>query len=121
MTFWTAHIATNREPVLLRDGFSFGAFLFGPLWLLWHRAWIPAALSFAAFVIVGALVHEPFEGFVRLGLMVLIGQTGNDLRAWSLERRGYLLAHVLTARSETDALARLLSNRPDLVARAAAL
>lgn len=27
--------------VFLRDGFSTPAFLFGPFWLLWKRAWLP--------------------------------------------------------------------------------
>ncbi len=119
MTFWTAHLAREREPVLLREGFSWGALLFGPFWLLLHRAWIPAALTFAAFVLIGALVRDPFQAIVYLGLMVLLGLNGNDLRAWSLERRGFLLAHVLTARTEADALGRLLTARPDLAARMA--
>ena len=119
MTFWTAYIAPNREPILLRDGFSWGALLFGPFWLLAHRAWIPAALSFAAFVLLGALLRDPFHTTATLGLMVLHGFSGNDLRAWSLERRGFLMAHVLAARGEDDALARLLNNRPDLVTRMA--
>jgi hypothetical protein len=119
VTFWTAHLANDREPVVLREGFSWGALLFGPFWLLLHRAWIPAALSFAAFVLVGALLRDPFQDVVTLGLMLLLGLTGNDLLAWSLERRGFLLAHVITARTEADALARLLINRPDLVTRMA--
>jgi Protein of unknown function (DUF2628) len=28
------------EFVFVRDGFSFPAFLFGPLWMLWHRLWL---------------------------------------------------------------------------------
>src|SRR5258707_14497536 len=24
----------------VRDGFSFSAFVFGPLWMLWHRMWL---------------------------------------------------------------------------------
>ena len=26
--------------VFVRDGFSFWAFLFAPLWMLWHRLWL---------------------------------------------------------------------------------
>ena len=26
--------------MFVRDGFSFAAFLFGPLWFLWHRLWL---------------------------------------------------------------------------------
>ena len=121
MRFWTAHLAPDCEPVLLRDGFSWGAFLFGPFWLLLHRAWIPAAIVLAAYVLVGFLLPEPIQGVVSLGLMVGLGFSGNDLRAWSLEQQGFLLAHVLTARTEADALARLLTSRPDLVERTARL
>lgn len=41
--------ATDEEAVdeLIRDGFSFPAFVISPLWLLWHRLWIEAALFFA--------------------------------------------------------------------------
>jgi hypothetical protein len=48
---------------------------------------------------------------------VILGLTGNDLRRWALEHRGYLLAHVLAARDRDEALTRLLVIRPDLVAR----
>ena len=51
--------------------------------------------------------------------MLLHGLSGNDMLAWALERRGYLLSHVLSARTEADALARLLTNRPDLIERMA--
>ena len=43
-----------------------------------------------------------------------LGLTGHDLRRWSLENRGYLLAQVVVARDELEALARLLERRPDL-------
>ena len=48
MRFWTAHIRAGAAPVLVREGFSWGALLFGPLWLAVHRAWIPAVLALAA-------------------------------------------------------------------------
>ena len=100
---------------MLRDGFSWGALLFGPVWLLLHRAWVPAALSFAAYVLAFALLPGMASGIAIPSLMLLHGLSGHDMRAWALERRGYLLTHVLSARNEADALARLLANRPDLM------
>ena len=47
-------------------------------------------------------------------LIVLLGLSGHDLRRWSLDHRGYLLAQVVVARDELEALARLLDRRPDL-------
>jgi hypothetical protein len=45
---------------------------------------------------------------------VLQGLFGNDMRRWSLERRGFACAHVIAARDEDGALVRLLDRRPDL-------
>ena len=45
MRFWTAHVRQGTAPVLVREGFSWGALLFGPIWLAAHRAWIPAVLT----------------------------------------------------------------------------
>ena len=117
MRFWTAHIRPDAEPILVREGFAWGALVFGPLWLALHRAWIPAALSLAAFVLANALAPAPVAGVLNLGLAVFLGLTGHDLRRWSIGHRGYLLAHVLAARDETDAWSRLLTNRPDLAGR----
>ena len=50
-------------------------------------------------------------------MALILGLTGNDLRRWSLENRGYLLVHVLSANNPDDAFVRLLTHRPDLAAR----
>ena len=46
-----------------------------------------------------------------------MGLTGNDLRRWALEHRGYLLVHVLAASDADEAFMRLLTYRPDLADR----
>jgi len=105
---------TGSEPVLVREGFSWGAFLFGPLWLAAHRVWIAALLGMVAITLIVALTQDPTRIVLILGLMLLFGLSGYDLRRWSLDHRGYLLGQVLTARDETEALANLLARRPDL-------
>ena len=44
---------------------------------------------------------------------------GRDILRWSLDRRGYTLAHVLAARDEEAALARLLTYRPEIAVQVA--
>ena len=100
--------------MLVREGFSWGALLFGPIWLAVHRAWIPAAISLAAFVIIGFTTHDVVQAALLTALIVSLGLSGYDLRRWSLDQRGFLLAQVVTGRSELDAMARLLERRPDL-------
>ena len=114
MRFWTAHIRFGTAPVLVRDGFSWGALLLGPLWLAVHRAWIAAVLALAASVLIVVLAKDEIAAALLATLMLLLGLSGHDLRRWSLDYRGFLLAQVVVARDELDALARLLDRRPDL-------
>ena len=117
MKSWTVHLKPDREPVLLRDGWSWGAFVFGPLWLLFRRAWVLAALWLALSILLVALTPGEARPVLAFALSVLAGLLGWDMVRWSLLRRGYGLAHVLAARDEEGALARLFGARPDLVER----
>ena len=117
MSFYTAHLKPDANPVLVREGFSWGALVFGPLWLAAHRAWVAAALALAGYILVAALVPSPASRILILGLAALLGLTGRDLRRWTLRQRGYLLAHVVAARGPEDALLRLMTQCPDLVSR----
>jgi hypothetical protein len=71
-------------------------------------------LALSAFVVIVVLSKEGAAAALLTTLMVLLGLSGHDLRRWSLDYRGYLLAQVVVARDELDALARLLDRRPDL-------
>jgi len=115
--YYTAHVRPTGEPVLVREGFSWGALLLGPLWLIGHRSWISAALSLAAFILIWVLTSSEIAWVLSCALALLLGLSGHDLRRWSMEHGGYLLIQVLAARSEPAALARLLASRPDLSAR----
>jgi len=87
-------IVAAEKIVFLRDGFSTPAFLFGPLWLAWKRAFLPAGLMLAVFALVffgaGRLGLSGETGsIVTLALEILLGFEGVRLVAWSLARRGY--------------------------------
>ena len=60
------------------------------------------------------LTRDGVSAALLATLVVLLGLSGHDLRRWSLDHRGYLLAQVVVARTELEALARLLERRPDL-------
>jgi hypothetical protein len=96
------------------EGFSWGALLFGPLWFAMHRAWIAAALALAATILILVLTQGGATAALLIALILLLGLSGHDLRRWSLGHRGYLLAQVIAAHTELEALARLLHRRPDL-------
>jgi hypothetical protein len=73
----------------VRDGFSWGAFLFGPLWMLRHRMWLGFLLYV---VIVGALlfaairlrVPEAAQGGMMFLIAILVGLEAATLRRWKL-------------------------------------
>jgi hypothetical protein len=114
---WTAYERPDTAPVLVREGFSFGALLFGPLWLAAHRAWIPAGATFLLIVLILLLTHTPASSVLILGLTLILGFSGRDMVRWSITRRGYLESNIVAGRNEDEALGRLLDARPDLVER----
>ena len=114
MRVFTTYLREDRAPVMVREGFSFAAFFFGWIYLLWHRAWIPAALNAAIAVIAFSVTNRTGSLAPLLGLLVLQGLFGRDLRRWSLERSGYVAGPILAAPDEDSALARLFTIRSDL-------
>ncbi len=115
MTVFTTHVQRGRGPVLVREGFSVWAALFGWVWLLFQQAWIAAVLMFVAGVVVARAcvwLHSPFPG---LGLFLVQGLVGRDLVRWGLARRGYAEGPPVVADDRDTALARLLSERADVL------
>ncbi len=98
MKIYTVHSRADARPgtdpdrnlVLVKEGFCWPAFFFGALWALWKRLWLAALLIFTAEAVVGLLAAGTALGLVAaLGLGLIIGYIGDDLRRWTLGRRGY--------------------------------
>jgi Protein of unknown function (DUF2628) len=78
--------------VFVRDGFSFAAFLFGPLWMLWQRMWL---VLFGYVIAAGGLeaVLTEFGAStsvrVAIGFLIalLTGFEAPTLRRFALARR----------------------------------
>ena len=126
MQSWTVHLppgasracvpttGAKAAPVLIREGFSFWAFLFGPLWLFANRCWL-AGLAVVLALVAFAFMPAPYGFALSLTLQLLLGFHGQDLRRWTLVRRGWTLAHVVLGQDAEGALARLLQNEPRLL------
>ena len=78
----------------VKDGFSWPALFFGPLWLVWHRLWwellgyvvLVAILAFAfSWMDVDPALQVATQLVLAFGLAVI----GNDLRRAALERQEY--------------------------------
>ncbi|PSJ62157.1 DUF2628 domain-containing protein [Pseudaminobacter soli (ex Li et al. 2025)] len=108
----SARSATERA-VLVRDGFSLLAFLVPPLWLLWHRLWIEAALTFAIALALTALAEVAGFGVTGSLLSFLVslyvGLEGSALRLAALRRRGWREWGVVEGRNMGEAEIRYLT------------
>jgi hypothetical protein len=108
----------------VRDGFSFWAFVFGPLWMLRHRMWL-VLLGYV--VVLGGLetAVRIFAGSAAIGgvisflMSLLVGLEAGTLRRFTLSRRGWTTVGVVSGddledaeRRFFDAWARRQSGRP---------
>jgi hypothetical protein len=100
-----------ENAALVKDGFSFWAFVFTFLWFFWHRLWLAGLLVLVGVVGFGyalaALDVQPFAaGLAELLLAILVGLEANALRRWNYERNGRPVADVITAASREEAEAK---------------
>jgi Protein of unknown function (DUF2628) len=92
----------------VRDGFSFWAFLFAPLWMLRHRMWL---VLIGYVLILGGLeiVVRMFGGSMLVGggisflVSLLVGLEAGTLRRFTLNRRGWNNVGVVSGDDLEDA------------------
>ncbi|HEX2653657.1 MAG TPA: DUF2628 domain-containing protein [Xanthobacteraceae bacterium] len=102
MSTYTVYEPPQRDPdmlrhadrfVFLRDGFSWSAFFFGPLWMLRHRLWLAALLYviFVAGIAAGLRAAGASNALTLIVFLLglLIGLEASSLRHAKLERRGW--------------------------------
>lgn len=117
MKVYTAHLRPGTVPHLIREGFSLGAFLFGPLWLFAHRAWIAGVIALAVLIglmVLASAMTGSAPALLLLAYAALLGFNGRDLLRWSLARHGFDEAHVVAGRDAEAAYGRLLARDPSL-------
>jgi Protein of unknown function (DUF2628) len=88
--------------VFVRDGFSFWAFIFGPLWMLRHRMWL-VLLGYVGIVAVAEIglhllgVSAAVSLVVGFLLALLVGFEASTLRRFTLGRRRWANVGVIVA------------------------
>jgi Protein of unknown function (DUF2628) len=117
MSVYTVHEPPSRAGAavtdverfaFVRDGFSWWAFLFAPLWMLRHRMWL---VLIGYVVIVGAieipvkLSGAPSLAANLIGILLglLVGFEASTLRRFTLNRRGWKSLGVVSGDDLEDA------------------
>ncbi|MBI3673243.1 MAG: DUF2628 domain-containing protein [Rhizobiales bacterium] len=111
MTVYTIHRKPGAPPedaVFVADGFSGWAFLFGPVWALWHRMWVAAAILLAVQAAIS--VSGPLAGFgdltvasMGLAASLIFGFEAQALRMAALRRAGWKETGLATGASTEEA------------------
>ena len=120
MTVFTVHLqetATEYNLILVKDGFSFMAAVFGFIWALvvgaWQLALALLLLQLALSAILPSLIENMVAlGVVQFGAAVLIGMIANEGRRLVLSWRGFDEIGVVTGFNKVDAERRFLDTHP---------
>lgn len=118
MRIYTIHLpppytARDAEPVVIREGFNWWAFLFSALWAFVNRMWLVGVALVLVSVALGAGLDALSLGdtaavVVTLAVDVWIGCAANDWRRAHLARKGWKEAAVIAAPDRDAALRRYL-------------
>ena len=97
--------STTDRFVFVRDGFSFWAFVLGPVWLIYRRLWLALvgyiALSVAVAVALSWLHAGSGTRFIVVLLIaILMGLEAASLRRWTFSRGKWRLLDVVVADEE---------------------
>ncbi len=78
----------------VRDRFTWGAFLFAPLWMLWHQLWLVLAGYLIVMAALGGGLWYAGVGIATLVAILapiafLIGLEAASLRRWTLRQQNW--------------------------------
>lgn len=123
MRVYTIHLrrtalSPDRDAVLIKEGFCWPAFFFGPCWAFWHRMWFLALGILAVAILMGVaeaiLKIDPMTyGAITVGVMAIIGFSANDWRRAALTVRGWEMNGLSAASDPDTALRRFLDLHPE--------
>jgi len=119
MRAWTVHLpppGRDAPPALIPERFTWLAALFGAPWLLVNRIWWAAGGLLGTELLLAALLPPGAALAAGAAVQLLLGYHAQDLRREALRMRGWTQSSVVLARTEDDAIARLLAAKPELAA-----
>ncbi len=118
MKLYSALIKKNKEGkiadiVLLKEGFSFFAFLFGPFWFLYHKMWQEFLLLLAvniAFAIFAEITSSGDKIFLEIALAFAVALNATHWFCEHLKKRNYEFIGLIFGSNFANAKLRFVQN-----------
>jgi hypothetical protein len=104
--------------VFIKEGFCWPAFFFTSIWLLFRRMWLVFLLyilAAASVLFVSAKISPVVTWPIVLLFGILVALEANNLRRWTLERRGYRFVGVAAGHKMAEAEFRFFSTWPGML------
>lgn len=118
MHLYSVYIRNNSgesTPVIIKQGFSFWALLFGIFWALHHRMWLVALLTImlnlGSTYLYNKLPNLPVQQFGYIIQSFIFGFFASEIRELYAEKSTYSLSDIIFAASEEDAEIKYISRR----------
>ena len=90
----------------VKDGFCLPALIIPELWMIWRRMWIPL-LGYLGYRLAIALIAlglgDTIAATIALMLAFLFALEANNLRRWSMERKGWRIVGETIGRNLNEA------------------
>src|SRR6266566_205255 len=88
--------------IFLHEGFSMGAFLFAPLWMMWRRLWLVLIIYLFGAALIGYGARLLGIGWIVVALVfvlvhLLVGLEATTLVRWTRIRHGWRECGVVIA------------------------
>lgn len=98
--------------LFIKDGFCWPALVIPMIWTLWHRLWLVFLGYLAIAVAIEALAFAfggPAVGISATLFALLFAFEANNLRRWTMERRGWNFAGAVAGADRDEAEVRFFS------------
>ena len=99
-----------EDIILLKEGFSFSAFLFGALWFFYRKMWLEFAIVTAIYFIfsLSSFWAEFDKFYLEVSFLIIVALNSNYWFGEHLRKKKYEFAGLVFGKDEEEARLRFL-------------
>ncbi len=100
---YTDSSKNNKEPILIKQGFSFIAGFLSFFWAVYHKMWYAAFAMMLISLLLRAAGSSYIAYCVNLAILFIFGFFASEIREYYTLRKGYDLSDIILATNEEEA------------------